>query len=121
MNSFDVLGSNRPVRHWTFNSDPEPSLSPPEEPDPIGWCEWCENEVYNEDHIVDGDVICPDCAEYWNSNDIAVDFIVKFFGSMPKIAKECKEDDWMSLFAETMRECYSDKLKQVVKKEENNE
>lgn len=104
--------------HYRMPGENYYGFSPPEDPDPIGWCEWCENEVYNEDYIVDGDVICPDCWEYWNSNNIAVDFIVKFFGSMPELAKQCREDDWMEFFADYMRECEPDKLKQVVKNED---
>lgn len=112
------FGDNKRPRHWTFNNDPEPSLSPPEDPDPIGYCDWCEEDIYNEDHIVDGDVICPACAEYWDSNEVAVDFIKLYFGSMPELAEQCRHDDWMEMFAEYMRECEPDKLKMVMKKGE---
>jgi len=91
-------------------------FSPPDDPDPIGYCEWCEEDIWNEDHIIDGDVVCPACAEYWHSNEIAVDFIKRFFGSMPKIAEQCREDPWMEEFAEYMRECEPDMFKQVIKK-----
>ena len=89
----------------------------PEEPDPIGECTWCEEDIYNEDHIIDGDIVCPACVEYWESNAVAVDFIKLFFGSMPEIAEQCRHDDWMEMFAEYMRECEPDKLKMVMKKE----
>jgi hypothetical protein len=91
--------------------------SPPEDPDPIGACAWCGEDIYNEDHVVDGDIICPTCDEYWRSNDIGADFIIKFFGSMPEIAKQCRYDDWMEMFAEYMRECEPGMLKQAAKKE----
>lgn len=92
-------------------------FDPPEDPDPIGACAWCEEDIYNEDHIIDGDIVCPACAEYWDSNAVAVDFIKLFFGSMPKLAEQCRYDDWMEMFAEYMRECEPDKLKMVMKKE----
>ena len=93
-------------------------FSPPDDPDPIGYCEWCDEDIYNEDHIIDGDIVCPACAEYWNSHEIAVDFIKRFFGSMPQLAQECKWDAWMEQFAEYMRECEPGLLKQVLKKDE---
>ena len=83
---------------------------------PIGECAWCDEEIYNEDHIIDGDIVCPACEEYWNSHEIAVDFIKRFFGSMPEIAQECKHDIWMEQFAEYMRECEPDMFKQLLKK-----
>lgn len=92
-------------------------FDPPEEPDPTMWCEWCDEPISNDDTVRNGDAICPACAEYWDSNEIAVDFIKQFFGSMPKIAEQCRNDDWMEMFAEYMRECEPDLLKQVIKNE----
>lgn len=103
-------------RHYSIPNDNW--FDPPEDPDPIGACAWCEEDIYNEDHIIDGDIVCPACAEYWDSNAIAVDFIKQFFGSMPDLAEQCRHDDWMELFAEYMRECEPDMLKMLMKKEE---
>ena len=104
--------------HYRMPGENYYGFSPPEEPDPIGSCEWCEEDIWNEDHIIDGDVVCPACWKYWNSHEIAVDFIKRFFGSMPQLAQECKYDEWMEQFAEYMRECEPDMFKQVIKKDD---
>lgn len=93
-------------------------FSPPEEPEPTMWCEWCGEPISNDDTVRGGDAVCEDCAEYWDSNNAACDFIIKFFGSMPDLAARCRWDPWMDEFAEYMRECEPDLLKQVMKKEE---
>ena len=109
------------IHHVYYKTDFAPEafgLSPPEDPDPIGYCDWCEEDIWNDDYIVDGDIICPACWEYWNSHEIAVDFIKRFYGSMPEIAKRCKHDMWMEAFADYMREAEPEVFKQIIKKDD---
>ena len=90
----------------------------PKEPEPIGRCAWCDDDIYNEDHIVEGDIICPACEEYYFSNESIIDFAKQYFGSMPEIIKECRFEDWFPDFAKTIRAWYGDMLVAMIKNDD---
>lgn len=90
----------------------------PKEPDPIGRCVWCGEPIYNEDHIVEGDIICPACDEYYLSNEAIVDFAKHYFGSMPEIIKECRYEDWFPAFGDTIRAWYGDLIVAMIKNDD---
>lgn len=42
--------------------NPEPPIEPKEDA-PVGYCEHCKCELYNDDYIYDGNLVCKDCYE----------------------------------------------------------
>lgn len=90
----------------------------PKEPEPIGGCAWCHDDIYNDDYIIEGDIICPACFEYWNSDEAIVDFAKRYFGSMPDILKECRYEDWFPAFGDTIRAWYGDMLAAMIKNDD---
>lgn len=47
----------------------------PHEPEPIAQCEWCKGEIYNDNHVYNGDVICPECHKKTTDINEAMDFV----------------------------------------------
>lgn len=45
------------------------------EPEPIAQCEWCKGEIYNDNHVYNGDVICPECAAFVEKPESVIKFI----------------------------------------------
>lgn len=63
---------DKPARHWTFNNDPEPPLSPPE---PKGWvCDWCGVETSGDLEIREY-VLCQDCYNRVHNFDNAIEYL----------------------------------------------
>ena len=83
---------------------------PPEGPDPRAECAHCGEDVYTDDYMVDGEIVCPVCGEYWNSRDIAMDFARVYPESTIEFLKAAIDCDWFEEFAEDLKEFYRDEM-----------
>ena len=70
MSFFDI---DKPKKHWTFNNDPEPPLSPPEEPE--GYCDICGEEIFGDDYMIYGEPVCKECRDKWDDNHTIIEFL----------------------------------------------
>ena len=87
---------------------------------PIGECAWCGQPIYNEDHIYDCDVICPECDVYAYKGSTAVDYIVHLLkdgevGSVISFFKDNRFDDWTEGFGEHIRTYFAEDYDKWVK------
>ena len=85
-------------------------FEPPPGPKPIGSCKWCGRDIYNEDHIYDTDVICPECDEFAYKGSTAVDFLIYLLkegqvGSVRSFLEDNRLDDWTEPMGAYVR-CY---------------
>lgn len=41
----------------------------------VAQCEWCKGDIYNDNHVYNGDVICPQCAAFAEKPESVIKFI----------------------------------------------
>ena len=44
---------------------------------PIATCSICGDECYSDDYLVDGDIVCPACSEYWLSDEMILIYLMQ--------------------------------------------
>ena len=52
---------------------PEPPIEPPE-PEPVGYCSHCWEEVYTDDYLYEGSLLCDRCHAFANSREAILKF-----------------------------------------------
>lgn len=95
-------------------------IEPPPGPKPIGTCKWCGRDIYNEDHIFDCDVLCPECEEMAYKGSTAVDFIIELLkdgqvGSVVSFLQDNRLDDWTEGFGEYVRHYFEEDYSKWIK------
>lgn len=95
-------------------------FEPPPGPKPIGTCKWCSRDIYNEDHIFDGDVLCPECEKVAYKGSTAVDFIIDLLksgqvGSVVSFLQDNRLDDWTEGFGEYVRHYFEEEYSKWIK------
>ena len=106
------FGDDKRPRHWTYNNDPEPPLSPPE---PKGYeCEWCGATVETDDYIIGEKVLCENCYKKAHSFESAAEYVAELLqdgmiGSVKAFFAECRvgsEDEFADSVIEHFGEEY---------------
>lgn len=82
----------------------------PKEPEPIGECAWCGQPIYNEDHVYDCDVICPECEGIAYKGSTAVDYLIHLIdegevGSVKSFLMDNRICEWTEPMGAYVR-CY---------------
>lgn len=93
MSFFDSL--DRPAKHWTFNNDPEPPLSPPDD-EPEGYCDICGEEIFNDDYMIYGEPVCKECREKWDDKHTIIEFLSESLDA----GQEWAAEELMAIFDE---------------------
>ena len=102
---------------WTYggwNNDPEPSLTPPE-PEPVASCAICGEDCYNEDYIIDGEVVCPACDNYFYSDEIVLDYCTAHKESLMEFISDNICESWFQDFLSHFRKDYHEELTEWIK------
>ena len=89
----------------------------PNEPEPIGICEICGDDVYNEDYIIEGDVVCPMCEMWYHSDEFLINFLMFHPGSTAAFLNEFRGQPWFPGFVESAREYFEEDLIRWIKEE----
>jgi len=74
----------------------------PPEPGPFVWCAKCNNaEVYTDDNIINGQIVCEDCMKEFLYDDLVIEYL-----------KDCRDEqfEWAKEICQQIRDEHEDDL-----------
>jgi len=89
----------------------------PYEPDPIGSCAVCGDDVYTTECELDGELICHACEQWYESPEFFIEFLMEHPGSMAVFLKDNCCESWFREFEKNGREYFEYDLNRWIKKE----
>ena len=92
-------------------------FSPPE-PNPIGCCDICGDDVYTDEFELEGRLICPVCDEWYKNSEFFIEFLMNHPGSMATFLKDNCCEGWFEQMEEAGREYFEDDLIKYIKNED---
>lgn len=82
----------------------------PPEPEPVGECFYCGEEVYSDDCTINGELSCMSCRELFDSDKLVMDFAQTYQGSWMWFLREHYDQPWAEQMIQAAREYFYEDL-----------